>query len=85
MTRRGRPTRQAQQARKTRLTYAEMCDRVRDGDIITVHFDGIARSGHWYEDHMMNMFGECTLIHLTGNEYQVAEWPERGEGEACHS
>lgn len=76
---RGRPTNAQRQARRTLLTYEEMANRHKDTDRITVHYDGIEKSGHWYEDHMMNQFNGCKLVHLTGNEYQVAEWPQKGD------
>ena len=80
MTRMGRPTKAAAAAKKrlTAMSYEEMCDRVTDQDVITVHYDGIFRRGHWYEDHMLKLFSECRLVHLTGNEYQVVEFAKKG-------
>ena len=46
-------------------------------EAIIVHFDGIKRSGYWYEDHMMKIFSGCELLRLTENDYQVTKWPER--------
>lgn len=66
-------------ARKTLLTYEEMAERHKDADIITIHYDGIQKSGHWYEDHMLKMFTGCKLIHMAGNEYQVTEWDKSGQ------
>jgi len=60
------------------LTYEEICDRHNDSDVITVHYDGIFKNGHWYEDHMLKMFAECKLSHVSGNEYRVEEFPKKG-------
>lgn len=65
--------------RKTLMTYEEMISRVSDSDVLTVQYDGIEKHGYWYDDHMMKMFSECKMIHLFGNTYMVAEWPEKGE------
>lgn len=75
----GRPTKDQVRARqrKTALSYEELCDRITDGDVITIHYDGIFRRGHWYEDHMLKMFSESKLVHLAGNDYQVVEFPKR--------
>lgn len=59
------------------LTYEEVCDRHKDTDVITINYDGIFRRGHWYEDHMLKMFSECKLSHLSGNEYRVEEFPKK--------
>ena len=74
---RGRPSKD-RMPKKTVMTYEEMCERHSDADIIEVQYDGICRKGHWYEDHMLKMFSECKMIHLTGNIYQVAEWAGKG-------
>ena len=72
------------QARKTaNLTYEEAVATVRDGDIITICYDGVFKKGHWYDDHMLKMFSECRMIHLCGNMYMVKEWPGKGERERC--
>lgn len=64
---------------KTRiLTYEEVSNRHRDEDLITVRYDGIEKSGHWYEDHMLKMFSECKLSHQEGNTYLVKEFPKQG-------
>ena len=54
--------------------------QTRDGKKITVHYDGIQRSGYWYEDHMMQMFSECELLRLSNTDYQVMKWPEGRSG-----
>ena len=59
------------------LTWEEVAQRVGDKQAIVVHFDGVQRSGYWYEDHMMKMFDGCELLQLTLNDYQVTKWPER--------
>ena len=58
------------------LSWEEVVDRAGDQAIV-VHFDGIKRSGYWYEDHMMKMFCGCELLQLTANDFQVTKWPER--------
>ena len=79
MARTGRPSKgKSPLPRKTLLTYEELCSRTGDGDTITIQYDGIERSGHWYDDHMMTMFDGCKVIHLFGSTYAVAEWPKKG-------
>ena len=75
---RGRPRKTAGKPIKM-LTYEEVCDRHKDTDVITVHYDGIFRRGHWYEDHMLRMFAECKLSHVAGNDYKVEEFPKKGD------
>lgn len=60
------------------LNYQEVAERCKDSDIITIHYDGICKSGHWYEDHMLKMFAQCKMVHLYGNEYRVEEFPKKG-------
>lgn len=62
------------------LTWEDVMKQTGDGKKITVHYDGIQRSGFWYEDHMMEMFSECELLRLTNTDYQVTKWPERRSG-----
>lgn len=59
------------------LTYEEVAERAGDKKAIIVHYDGIQRSGYWYEDHMMKLFSGCELMQLTENDYQVTKWPDR--------
>ena len=63
-----------------RLTWEDVMKQTGDGRKVTVHYDGIQRSGFWYEDHMMEMFSECELLRLTNTDYQVTKWPERRSG-----
>ena len=62
------------------LTWEDVMKQTGDGKKITVHYDGIQRSGYWYEDHMMEMFSECKLLRLTNSDYQVMKWPDRRSG-----
>jgi len=62
------------------LTWEDVMKQAGAGKKITVHYDGIQRSGFWYEDHMMEMFSECELLRLTNTDYQVTKWPERRSG-----
>ena len=57
------------------LSWQDVADQAQ-GKVITVHYDGIQKSGRWYEDHMMKMFSECELLRLTNTDYQVTKWPE---------
>lgn len=59
------------------LTWQEVAAQAGQGKKITVHYDGIQRSGYWYEDHMMGMFQGCELMRMTENNYQVMKWPDR--------
>ena len=59
------------------LTWQEVAAQAGHGKKITVHYDGIQRSGYWYEDHMMKMFSGCELLQLTENDFQVEKWPDR--------
>ena len=63
-----------------RLTWEDVMKQTGDGQKITVHYDGIQRSGFWYEDHMMEMFSECELLRLTNTDYQVTKWPGKRSG-----
>ena len=63
--------------RTANLTWEDVAEQAGDGKAIIVHFDGIQRSGYWYEDHMMKMFSGCELLRLTENDYQVTKWPDR--------
>ena len=58
------------------ITYEEVCNQVGDKDILTVCYDGHEKKGHWYEDHMLQMFSECKLLRMATNAYMVTEWPE---------
>ena len=62
--------------RTANLTWEDVAAQAGDGKAIIVHFDGIQRSGYWYEDHMMKMFSGCELLRLTENDYQVTKWPD---------
>lgn len=62
--------------RTANLTWEDVAEQVGDRKAIIVHFDGIQRSGYWYEDHMMKMFSGCELLRLTENDYQVTKWPD---------
>lgn len=62
------------------LTWEDVMKHTGDERKITVHYDGIQRSGFWYEDHMMEMFSGCELLRLTNTDYQVTKWPERRSG-----
>ena len=62
--------------RTANLTWEDVAARAGDEKAIIVHFDGIQRSGYWYEDHMMKMFSGCELLQLTENDYQVTKWPD---------
>lgn len=62
--------------RTAKLSWQDVADQ-NPGKVITVHYDGIQRSGYWYEDHMMGMFQGCELMRLTENDYQVEKWPDR--------
>lgn len=66
-----------QSRRTANLSYEEAVSQVRDVDIITIHYDGVCKKGHWYDDHMLKMFSECRLLKLTSTEFQVMEWPEK--------
>ena len=62
------------------LTWEDVMKQTGDGKKITVHYDGIQRSGYWYEDHMMQMFSECELLRLSNTDYQVMKWPDKRSG-----
>ena len=62
------------------LTWEDVMKQTGDGKKITVHYDGIQRTGFWYEDHMMKMFSECELLRLTDSDYQVTKWPGKRSG-----
>ena len=62
------------------LTWEDVMKQAGDGKKLTVHYDGIQRSGFWYEDHMMEMFSECELLRLTNTDYQVTKWPDKRSG-----
>ena len=62
------------------LTWDDVMKQTGDKQKITVHYDGIQRSGFWYEDHMMEMFSGCNLLRLNSTDYQVMKWPERRSG-----
>ena len=59
-----------------RLTWEDVMKQTGDGQKITICYDGIQRSGYWYEDHMMKMFSGCELLRLSNTDYQVTKWPE---------
>ena len=59
------------------LTWEEVVKRAGDKQAIVVHYDGIQRSGYWYEDHMMKLFSGCELMQMTQNDFEVTKWPER--------
>ena len=63
--------------RTANLTWEDVAALTGDKQAIIVHYDGIQRSGYWYEDHMMKLFSGCKLLQLTQNDYQVTEWPDR--------
>ena len=63
-----------------RLTWEDVMKQTGDGQKITVHYDGIQRSGFWYEDHMMEMFSGCELLRLTNTDYHVTKWPGKRSG-----
>ena len=63
--------------RTANLTWENVAEQAGDKKAIIVHFDGIQRSGYWYEDHMMKMFSGCELLRLTENDYQVTKWTNR--------
>lgn len=63
-----------------RLTWEDVMKQTGDERKITVHYDGIQRSGFWHEDHMMEMFSECELLRLTNTDYQVTMWPWKRSG-----
>lgn len=73
----GRP-RKTEKPKQPVLNYQEVAERCKDSDIITIHYDGIFKRGHWYEDHMLKMFAQCKMVHLYGNEYRVEEFPKKG-------
>ena len=84
MANRGRPTNDQRKARqhKTAITYEELHEQLTDADVFTIHYDGICRRGHWYEDHMLKLFSGAKLVRLAANEYQVVEFgPGRRGGE----
>ncbi len=58
------------------LSWEEVAQRAGEKPIV-VHYDGIQRSGYWYEDHMMKLFSDCELLQLTLNDFQVMKWPDR--------
>ena len=60
------------------LSWQDVADQAPDR-VITVHYDGIQKSGYWYDDHMMQMFSGCELLRLTDATYQVTKWPDRSE------
>lgn len=62
------------------LTWEDVMKQTGDGRKITVHYDGIQRSGYWYEDHMMEMFSGCELLRLMNTDYQVTKWPDKRSG-----
>lgn len=62
------------------LTWEDVMKQTGDGRKITVHYDGIQRSGYWYEDHMMEMFSGCELLRLSNSDYQVTKWPDKRSG-----
>ena len=64
--------------RTAELSWQDVADQSQ-GKVITVHYDGIQKSGRWYEDHMMKMFSGCELLRLTDSDYQVTKWPDRSE------
>lgn len=59
------------------LSWEEVAERA-SGNPIVVYYDGIQRSGYCDEEHMRKMFGDCELLQLTRNDFQVMKWPERG-------
>ena len=61
--------------RTAELSWQDVEEQAQ-GEVVTVHYDGIQKSGRWYEDHMMQMFCGCELLRLTENDYQVTKWPE---------
>lgn len=77
---RGRPTKAmaAAKERQNAITYEQLCDQETDQDIITIHYDGIFKKGHWYEDHMLSMFAGCKLTNIGKHEYKVFEFPKKG-------
>ena len=62
------------------LTWEDVMKQAGDWKKITVHYDGIQRSGFWYEDHRMEMFSECELLRLTNSDYQVTKWSDKRSG-----
>lgn len=60
------------------LTYEEVAQQIGESSKITVRYDGLERTGYWYEDHMMKMFSACKLIRIGGPIFQVEEWPKKG-------
>ena len=62
------------------LTWEDVADQTGDKQKITVHYDGIQRSGFWYEDNMMKIFSGCKLLRLSSTDYQVMKWPEGRSG-----
>lgn len=63
-----------------RLTWEDVMKQKGDGKKITVYYDGIQRSGYWFEDHMVEMFSGCELLRLSKTDYQVTKWPEGRSG-----
>lgn len=60
-----------------RLTWEDVAKQAGDQKTIVVHYDGIYKSGRWYEDHMMKQFDGCELLRLATDHYLVMAWPER--------
>ena len=63
-------------SKQKKLTYEEAANLIADHETMTIHYDGISRTGHWYEDHMLNMFSQCRMIRIGSREFKVVEWPE---------
>ena len=64
--------------RTAELSWQDVEEQAQ-GEVVTVHYDGIQKSGRWYEDHMMQMFSGCEMLRLTDSDYQVTKWPDRSE------
>ena len=61
------------------LTYEEACNLIGTDNRITIRYDGLEKTGFWYEDHMLKMFSACKLTRIDGPVFQVEEWPKKGD------
>lgn len=61
--------------RKDRLTWEEV-EKLAGNEPITVHYDGIEKSGYCNEEHMTKQFNGCQFKQCSRHDFDVIFWPE---------